>query len=115
MSGEINWFELPTEDTAKARVFQGELVGWRTGECDDEDDHHVIGNGVPGALVPTTAELTGPRVYFATDDLASSVAAVQGLGGTAHDVVFVTGVGQIAHCRDDQGNPFSLYQPAQPA
>ncbi|KOX34860.1 hypothetical protein ADK67_02940 [Saccharothrix sp. NRRL B-16348] len=115
MSGEINWFELPSEDTARARVFYGKLFGWQTGECDDLDDYHIIENGAPGAIVPKTDELTGPRVYFATDDIASSVAAVRDLGGTADDVVFVTGVGQIAHCRDDQGSPFSFYQPARPA
>ncbi len=71
MSGEINWFELPVDDTARAREFYGQLFGWRTSEFGD--DYHVIENGPAGAIAPKDAELTHPRVYFATDDIDASV------------------------------------------
>lgn len=109
MSGEINWIELPAADTAKARAFFGGLFGWTTSEFGG--DYHVIENGPAGAVVPHEDGFTIPRVYFAADDVDASVKRVHELGGTAEDVQAVPGVGRIVHCRDDQGMPFSLYQP----
>jgi predicted enzyme related to lactoylglutathione lyase len=113
MHGEINWFEMPDEDTAKARGFYGKLFGWRTSEFDG--DYHVIESGAAGAIAPKDAGRTHPRVYFATDDIDASVKLVRELGGTADDVVPMPGIGKIAHCQDDQATPFSLYEPAQQA
>jgi predicted enzyme related to lactoylglutathione lyase len=110
MPGEINWIEMPAEDTAKAREFYGKLFGWRTSEFDG--DYHVIDNGPAGAIAPREEAFTHPRVYFAADDIDASVKRIIELGGTSEDVQAVPGVGRIAHCRDDQGTPFSLYEPA---
>lgn len=112
MSGEINWLELPAEDTARARRFYGDLFGWRTSSFGGED-YHMIENGPAGAIVPKDAELTHPRVYFHTDDIDASVRRVGELGGKSDDVVAIPEVGRIVHCRDDQGAAFSLYEPAQ--
>lgn len=108
MSGEINWVELPAADTAKARTFFGGLFGWTTTEAGG--DYHTIDNGPAGAIAPSEDGFTHPRVYLATDDLDASVKRVHELGGTAQDVQEVPGVGWLAH-QDDQGTPFSLYQP----
>lgn len=111
MPTEINWFELPADDTAQAREFYGKLFGWSTTEFDG--DYHLIqGNSPAGAIAPRTADLTHPRIYFATDDIDAAVTQVRELGGTAGDVTPMP-IGRIAHCADDQGVPFSLYQPAQ--
>ena len=109
MSGEINWVELPAADTAKARTFYGGLFGWTTTQFDD--DYHVIDNGPTGAIAPRESTFTHPRTYFATDDIDASVKLVHELGGSAEDVQAMPGVGRIAHCRDDQDTPFSLFQP----
>ena len=50
-------------------------------------------------------------MYFATDDVDASVKRVHELGGTAQDIHEVPDVGWLVHCQDDQGTPFSLYQP----
>lgn len=111
MSGEINWFEMPADDTAKAKEFYGSLLGWQT--SDFGGDYNVIVNGPAGAIAPRDADRAHPRVYFATDDIDASVALVRELGGTAADVVAMPGIGRIAHCTDNQATSFSLYQPAQ--
>lgn len=111
MSGEINWFELPADDTARARKFYGQLFGWRTAEFGG--DYHVIENGPVGAIAPKDAQLTHPRVYFHTDDIDASVQRVHELGGTSEDIQTMPDVGRIVHCQDDQGTPFSLYEPTQ--
>lgn len=109
MSGEINWVEFPAADTAKARTFFGGLFGWTTTEFGG--DYHTIDNGPVGAIAPSEDGFTHPRVYFATDDVDASVKRVHELGGTAQDIQVVPDVGRLVHCQDDQGTPFSLYQP----
>ncbi|MPZ83584.1 MAG: VOC family protein [Actinophytocola sp.] len=109
MSGEINWVELPAADTTKARAFYGGLFGWHT--TDFGGDYHLVENGPAGAIAPREDDFTHPRVYFATDDADASTKRVHELGGTAEDIQAVPDVGRIVHCRDDQGTPFSLYEP----
>jgi predicted enzyme related to lactoylglutathione lyase len=109
MPAEISWFELPAADTAKARAFYAGLFGW--GSADFGGDYHVIEGGPAGANAPREDGFTHPRVYFDTADVDASVKRIHELGGTSEDVRTVPGVGRIAHCRDDQGTPFSLYEP----
>ncbi|HZA09021.1 VOC family protein [Mycobacterium sp.] len=109
MSGEISWFELPAADTAKAGAFYGSLFGWGTSEFGG--DYHVIDDGPAGAIAPRGEDFTHPRVYFATDDIDASAKRIGELGGRSEEVQTIPGVGRIAHCHDDQGTPFSLYEP----
>jgi predicted enzyme related to lactoylglutathione lyase len=49
------------------------------------------------------------RAYFTVDDIDAAVAAVRRLGGRASEVMSA-GNGRFAHCRDNQGLEFSLFQ-----
>ncbi|WP_329790641.1 VOC family protein [Lentzea sp. DG1S-22] len=109
MSGQVNWFELPADDTGRARAFYAGVFGWDTSPMGE--DYHVITNGAAGAIAAGDAQLTQPRIYFHTADIDASVLRVAELGGKAEDVQAVPEVGRIAHCTDDQGTPFSLYEP----
>jgi predicted enzyme related to lactoylglutathione lyase len=109
MSGEINWFELAVEDTGRAKAFYGSLFGWQT-EAMEGMDYHLIGGGPVGAIAPKSAELTVSRVYFQTGDLEAALAKIGELGGKPGDISPVPGFGRIAHCADDQGTAFSLYE-----
>jgi uncharacterized protein len=109
MSGQVNWFELPAENTARARAFHAGVFGWETSQMGD--DYHFITNGASGAIAVKDAQLTQPRIYFHTTDIDASVRKVTELGGKSDDVQTVPDVGRIAHCSDDQGTPFSLYEP----
>ena len=111
MSGEISWIELPATDTGKARAFYGSLFGWGTSEFGG--DYHMIDNGPAGAIAPRADDFTHPRVYFATNDIDASAKRIDELGGRSEDVRTIPGVGRIANCHDDQGTPFSLYEPAR--
>jgi predicted enzyme related to lactoylglutathione lyase len=75
------------------------------------NDVHAIDNGPAGAIAPSEDGFTHPRVYFSTDDVDASIKGVHELGGTAQDIQEIPGVGRLAHCQDNQGTPFSLYQP----
>ncbi|WP_394618048.1 VOC family protein [Lentzea sp. JNUCC 0626] len=109
MSGHANWFELPADDTARARAFYAGVFGWETSLMGE--DYHVITNGAAGAIAPKDAGHTQPRIYFHTTDIEASVRKVAELGGKHDEVLTVPDTGRIAHCADDQGTPFSLYEP----
>ncbi|GAA4551836.1 VOC family protein [Amycolatopsis samaneae] len=110
MPGQIDWIEIPAADTAKARAFYGGLFGW--GSAEFGGNYHVIDHGPAGAIAPASVGFTHPRVYFGTEDLDASVKRLHELGGRGEEVEAVPGVGRIAHCHDDQGTPFSLFEPA---
>ena len=57
------------------------------------------------------AENTGSLIiYFDTDDIESSIARVRELGGSADDRQPIPGIGWFTHCKDTEGNAFSLFQ-----
>lgn len=109
MSGEINWFELAVEDTKKATAFFGTVLGWQTQQFETQD-YHLVGAVPTGAIAPKSAELPASRVYFSVDDLDATLAKITELGGKAGEPWSIPGMGRIAHCEDDQGTTFSLYQ-----
>jgi predicted enzyme related to lactoylglutathione lyase len=109
MAGEISWYELAVEDTSKAKTFFGGLFGWQTQPMDGVD-YNLISAGPAGAIAPRSATLPASRVYFSVDDLDTALESVTDLGGKPGEVIPIPGFGRIAHCLDDQGTTFSLWQ-----
>jgi predicted enzyme related to lactoylglutathione lyase len=109
MAGEINWYELAVDDTAKATAFFGSIFGWQSMPMEGQD-YHLVSNGMTGAIAPKSADLTASRVYFSVDDLDATLAKIGELGGKPGEPAPVPGFGRIAHCEDDQGTTFSLFQ-----
>jgi predicted enzyme related to lactoylglutathione lyase len=79
MAGEINWYELAVEDTAKATAFFGSVFGWQTMPFEGQDYHLIT-------------------------------AKIGELGGKPGEPSPIPGFGRIAHCEDDQGTTFSLFE-----
>ena len=79
------------EDTDRARMFYGRLMGWQF--------HRANGRN-------------GPMVYFGTADIDASVGRVRELGGSANEPQEVPGAGRYAECSDPDGNAFGFYQVA---
>jgi predicted enzyme related to lactoylglutathione lyase len=108
MAGEINWHELAVDDTTKATAFFGSIFGWRTMPFEGQD-YHLITNGL-GAIAAKSAILPASRAYFKTDDLDATLAKIADLGGKPGEPSPIPGFGRIAHCEDDQGTTFSLFE-----
>jgi predicted enzyme related to lactoylglutathione lyase len=108
MAGEINWYELAVDDTAKATAFFGSVFGWQTMPFEGQD-YNLITNGL-GAIAPKSADLTANRAYFSVDDLDATLTKIGELGGKPGEPSPIPGFGRIAHCEDDQGTTFSLFQ-----
>jgi uncharacterized protein len=90
-AGKVVWFEVPVEDTGRARTFYGRLMGWQFETFDGADNYFLTYDG-GGAIHPANGR-KGPMVYFGTYDVDASVARVRELGGAANEVQEIPGVG----------------------
>jgi uncharacterized glyoxalase superfamily protein PhnB len=100
----LYYFTLNAPDVARSHAFFGELLGWQFG-----DGGHIVNTAPPGGV----AEADEPRIdlYFKVADFRAAVARVRELGGQADEPVHHPS-GWAATCRDPQGVPFHLSEPA---
>jgi predicted enzyme related to lactoylglutathione lyase len=110
-SGKIVWFELPAEDTRRARGFYGRLFGWQFQAFEGPFEYHMTYEA--GGAIMSSQGQKGPVVYFGVADIDAASARVRELGGKADERQEIPGVGLYAHCTDTEGNPFSLFQAAE--
>ena len=113
MAAKLVHFELPAQDTQRARGFWSGVCGWEFGDSAMPDFEYFMVQTGPeqgGAIYPQQAGEQGPVVYFDTDDIDASVTRVRELGGRADDKQPIPGIGWFARCTDTEGNSFSLYQ-----
>jgi predicted enzyme related to lactoylglutathione lyase len=112
MAGRLVHFELPAEDTGRAREFWSTLFGWTYETWEGPVEYHQTeaGGGPGGAIYPSQSGERGPIVYFDVDDIEASVKRVRKSGGKAEDPGSIPGIGWYARCRDTEGNAFSLFQ-----
>ncbi|HEX2221698.1 MAG TPA: VOC family protein [Candidatus Limnocylindria bacterium] len=109
MSGEIVYFQLDVADASRAREFYGPLFGWEFDEGNAEEGFQIGKEGLPGGVYGRAPE-TLLRVYIDVPDIDAAVERVRELDGEAGEVQESGGGGRFAHCRDNQGVAFSLWQ-----
>jgi len=108
MSGDIVYFELPSNDLETTRRFWGSLLGWTFNEG-NAPGYSMIEGPTPMGGVPHDDPAQHPKIFFGVDDIDAATAQVRELGGTAEDVVTIPS-GSFANCTDNQGVHFSLFQ-----
>jgi predicted enzyme related to lactoylglutathione lyase len=67
------------------------------------------GDNQGGAIMQSDGP-TGIVIYFDTDDIDASIAKVREHGGTSDEKHPIPGIGWFTHCKDTEGNDFSLFQ-----
>ena len=113
MPGSLVHFELPAQDTARAKRFWSGVFDWSFNDAMMEGfDYSMVrtGENQGGAVYPDDGSMRGPIVYFDTDDIEASIAKVRELAGRADDKQPIPRVGWFARCTDTEGNDFSLFQ-----
>ena len=105
-------FELPAEDTTRAREFWGGLFGYEFQSMDGPMEYHMFqtGENEGGAVYERQQGEIGPIVYFSVKDIEAALDRVRELGGQSEDKAPVPGMGWYARCHDTEGNTFSLWQ-----
>jgi uncharacterized protein len=108
---QVVWFELPAHDTERAKKFYTELFGWQFKPFAGSASY-LVSDEAGAAIYPAKGADRGPLVYFAATDLDKELARIRQLGGKPGEKQETPTVGFYAHCRDTEGNPFSLIQRA---
>lgn len=131
LPGAMTWNELATRDSAAAREFYGEALGWnfeifegegepywlivlpnkKQGDPLSEDDYNggffTIGDQSPPEMPANWS------VYFHSADVDADVAKATELGGKVIAPAMDTPAGRIAVVADPQGGVFNLIAPPQ--
>lgn len=105
-------FEIPADDTARAREFWSGVFGVEWQSYDGPMEYHMFGNDnqTGGGLMPRQEGQKGLTVYFAVEDIDAAREKVQQLGGSSQEKQPVPGMGWFAHAKDTEGNDFSFWQ-----
>jgi uncharacterized protein len=109
---KIVHFEIPADDTARAKQFWGTLFGVEFQTYEGPIEYHMFQNDdqTGGGLYPRQEGEQGLITYFGVDDIDAARAKVQELGGKSEDKAPVPGMGWYARAVDTEGNAFSLWQ-----
>jgi predicted enzyme related to lactoylglutathione lyase len=105
-------FEIPAQDTARAKSFWGGLFGYEFQSMDGPTEYHMFqtGENEGGGIYPQQQGETGLISYFAVEDIEAARAKVEELGGKTEAKEPVPGMGWYARVTDTEGNEFSLWQ-----
>lgn len=120
--GDFIWYELLTEDAAKAADFYADVVGWTSAPAGVGPSSYRIfgiGDGHVGGMMdlPAEAKAGGARPgwlgYVAVDDVDAAAAKIVASGGKQHmPPTTLEGVGRIAMLADPQGAMFYIMRGA---
>ena len=117
MAGGIVHFEIPAQDTARAKNFWGTLFGYQFQSMEGPTEYHMFqtGENEGGGIYPQQQGETGLITYFNVENIDQARDQVQELGGSAEEKEPVPGMGWYARAQDTEGNAFSLWQSDQSA
>ena len=111
MANTIVHFEMPAQDTKRARSFYESVFGWSFRDAMPGFDYQMTEGVEPvAALYPQQSGEQGPIVYFVTEDIEAASAKIREGGGEADEKQPIPEMGWFARCKDTEGNPFSLFQ-----
>ncbi len=112
MAGRMVHFEIPAADAGRAKAFYSSVFGWEFGDSAMPGmEYYMVQTGPEQGGAVTPSETQGRlTVYFDTDDIDASIAKVRESGGEAGDKVPIPHTGWFTHCKDTEGNEFSLFQ-----
>jgi predicted enzyme related to lactoylglutathione lyase len=106
--GDLSYVTIEVPDSAAARAFYGEVLGWRFEPGHVEDGWTLVDVAPMTGLHGGDAEPTVVPMYR-VDDIEAAVAQVRAAGGYSSDPERRP-YGLSAQCRDDQGTRFYLGQ-----
>ncbi|MCI4336797.1 MAG: VOC family protein [Thermoplasmata archaeon] len=125
MSGEVGHFEIPADDTSRARKFYSSTFGWKMTEMPGMDYTMVSTgaadeNGMPkapgyigGGIGKRGAELAHPVVTVIVDDINHAEKLIEKNGGKVirkKQPIGDGSMGWTAYFKDSEGNIVGLYQ-----
>jgi uncharacterized protein len=112
LPAKVVHFEIPADDTGRARQFWGSLFGLQFQQYEGPVEYHMFQNDDQsgGGIFPRQQGEKGLISYFNTDDIDAASKQIEDLGGSVEPKEPVPGMGWYARAQDTEGNPFSIWQ-----
>lgn len=111
-------FEVPADDTARARRFYEQVLGWRFQQWDGPFEYWMATTGpgehpgIDGALMVRQAPGQGTVNVVSVESVDETIRVVEAAGGkTVVQKMAVPGVGWVAYFVDTENNTFGVMQP----
>ena len=112
----IVWFEIPTNNPARARKFYSKLFGWKINKFPSMSDYWHIDTGgsndtPDGGMLTRQHPAQTITNYVAVASVDKSGAQVKKLGGKiCMGKTAVPGMGYFVVCEDTEKNVFALWE-----
>lgn len=115
------WVDFTVANLESVKAFYNALFGWEFADQGEQYGHYniiSIGDDVVGGAMQYVAEFMGPNeinawsIYFASEDAAATLEAINLNGGTTISPVMQVGEqGTMAVATDSTGADFGIWQP----
>lgn len=115
-SHNLVWFEVPADDTARAKAFYGKLFGWKINPLPHMEEYSHLDTGGPddspdGGLMKRMHPGQAITTYFNVPSVTRFAAKVEKLGGIiCKPKTAVPGMGYLAICQDTENNTFAIWE-----
>lgn len=116
--GRVTHFELGVEDAERAARFYREALDWKVEKWDGPLEYWLLTTGpedalgINGAFLGKSNGYPNTQITVAVDSIDDTLARIVAAGGEIIEPKeTLPGVGQLAYCRDTEGNAFGVLQP----
>jgi len=110
------WFEIPADDTGRAKEFYGKLFGWKMNPMPHLDEYFHMDTGgadasPDGGLMKRMHPSHGITIYINVPSVTKAMEKVEKLGGSiCKPKTAVPGMGYFAICQDTEKNGFAVWE-----
>jgi predicted enzyme related to lactoylglutathione lyase len=115
-AASIVWFEIPADDTKRAKTFYNKLFGWKINALPHMPDYHHLDTGgadasPDGGLMKRMHPEQAITNYISVPSVNKFAAKVEKLGGSiCKTKTAVPGMGYFAICQDTENNTFAIWE-----
>ncbi len=112
----IVWFEIPADDTQRAKTFYNKLFGWKMNPLPHMEEYwHMDTDGADaspdGAIMKRMHPEHTITNYVTVPSVTTYAAKIEKLGGTiCKPKTAVPGMGYFAICKDTENNTFAIWE-----
>lgn len=109
--GKVQHFEIPADDTARAKAFYGSVFGWTYDEYDaDTAMIHAASDDSIGGDIYKREEPQPPTVVITVESIEQSLDAIITAGGQRlGQIETMEGMGRYCYFADSEGNRLGLW------
>lgn len=111
--GAAGWIEFSGPDTATAKKFYSDIIGWTLADMPMKDGHSypgiMVGDGPIGGFSPVPAESGSWTIYVTVDDVDGRTDRARKAGAKiVQEPTDLAGVGRMSRIVDPQGAMIAL-------